>query len=528
MLYGKPSDSTGALLSGMFNLEVLDDMPFPMKSVHLTIIQEVHTVKPHSGNCKNCLNRVTELARWDVLQNPADLPKASHAYPFSHLIPGTVPATTSNSVFKITYRLTAVAIPDNDKHKIIDPNRPSTRLRFPNFEISLPLNIKRSIIRVPDRSSVRVFPPTDIVANITLPSSVYPNSTFPLELVVEGVSMPITEAKQTLTRWGLRKLTWRIDENAKIRTFRCPAHQHVPLSRYTTGASSKTASAAKLASRACPPTMSPMTGASRGSGSTPVSMNGSPAPSPAVVESSANAPSNASANSSSSTSVVALASAAASIVSVTPQVVPQSPAVAASLTPALVPSSPAADAIAQESPIPLDPPPPAPEEFFIEETRLVASGEVKSGWKSDYFGKGKIELSTELSTGIGRVACDIGDPTFGLHTSHLLILEIVVMEEAILMNPNRPSVTQVMPTGSARILRMQFKLNLTERSGLGISWDDEVPPVYDDVPMSPPHYDNIGSGSGRLPAVEDVVLTESGEIDAGYMSISGRLNRLDL
>ena len=29
---------------------------------------------------------------------------------------------------------------------------------------------------------------------------------------------------------------------------------------------------------------------------------------------------------------------------------------------------------------------------------------------------------------------------------------------------------------------------LTERAGQGISWDEEQPPVYDDVPASPPVY----------------------------------------
>ncbi len=35
---------------------------------------------------------------------------------------------------------------------------------------------------------------------------------------------------------------------------------------------------------------------------------------------------------------------------------------------------------------------------------------------------------------------------------------------------------------------MQFTLLITERSGLGISWDEEQPPMYDDVPASPPGY----------------------------------------
>jgi len=50
---------------------------------------------------------------------------------------------------------------------------------------------------------------------------------------------------------------------------------------------------------------------------------------------------------------------------------------------------------------------------------------------------------------------------------------------------------QATPTGAARILRTQFHLLLTERPGLGVSWDEETPPVYEDVPASPPHYTNV-------------------------------------
>ena len=35
---------------------------------------------------------------------------------------------------------------------------------------------------------------------------------------------------------------------------------------------------------------------------------------------------------------------------------------------------------------------------------------------------------------------------------------------------------------------MHFQTVLTERAGLGISWDNEAPPVYQDVPPSPPSY----------------------------------------
>lgn len=468
VLYGKPTESTGTLLSGMFTLEVTENASFPMKSVHLAIIQEVKTTMPHSGSCDDCLNHTTELARWDVLTHLADLPKAAHEYPFSHLIPGSVPAATSNSVFSVSYKLTAVAVPDNEKHGIMDPTRPGHKMVFQNFVKNYPLNIKRSIIRGPDRNSVRVFPPTDIVAQLTLPSSVFPGSAFPLEMVLEGISVCHDENPGRQTRWRLRKINWRIDEEAKIRAFRCLAHQHVPLNKYGSRSTSRSASQSRVAG-----------------GSSARHGRPSPriAPSPSGILSSAAALLNSS-GSAPSAPTSGTASAAASV--------PESPA--------LEPTQP-------------PPPPPPSEEFLIEETRAIAGGELKQGWKSDFSGKGKIELLMEVLTEASRVSVDIDDPTFGLFCAHVLVVEIVVAEEAVALKSS-----QVMPTGAARVLRMQFKLNMTERSGLGISWDDEVPPTYADVPLSPPTYENVAQG---LPTIEDVQLGT----DQEYMSgINSRLN----
>lgn len=38
---------------------------------------------------------------------------------------------------------------------------------------------------------------------------------------------------------------------------------------------------------------------------------------------------------------------------------------------------------------------------------------------------------------------------------------------------------------------MQFLLVVTDRSGLGISWDEEIPPVYENIPDPPPSYGTI-------------------------------------
>ncbi|KAL8684410.1 MAG: hypothetical protein Q9224_006369 [Gallowayella concinna] len=121
-----------------------------------------------------------------------------------------------------------------------------------------------------------------------------------------------------------------------------------------------------------------------------------------------------------------------------------------------------------------------------EEMRNIGSDSLKKGWKTDFesVGGGQIELEFPASIRPGsHPVCDVESPT-GLVVWHLLIVEIIVAEEHVKNLGQKHAV----PTGSARVLRTQFKVLVTERGGLGISWDQEMPPMYEDVPASPPGY----------------------------------------
>jgi hypothetical protein len=124
-------------------------------------------------------------------------------------------------------------------------------------------------------------------------------------------------------------------------------------------------------------------------------------------------------------------------------------------------------------------------------TRVIGEDEVnyqKTPWKTD-IAKGEIdaEFVIKLSNKLKRPVClDVNATDYGMSLTHHLVIELVVVEEQAPLK--RP--TQAVPTGSARILRAQFPLILTARAGLGISWDEETPPVYQDVPPSPPSYRN--------------------------------------
>ncbi|KAI1871450.1 uncharacterized protein JN550_004444 [Neoarthrinium moseri] len=118
------------------------------------------------------------------------------------------------------------------------------------------------------------------------------------------------------------------------------------------------------------------------------------------------------------------------------------------------------------------------------EARTIGSGDLSSGWKSDYTPNGNVEMELEYQVNPGNKAvCDMKSND-GTEVTHQLVVEMVVAQEYAPINQPK----HVTPTGVARILRMHFGTVVTERGGLGVSWDNEAPPIYQDVPPSPPSY----------------------------------------
>ncbi|KAH9992017.1 hypothetical protein F4779DRAFT_243166 [Xylariaceae sp. FL0662B] len=118
------------------------------------------------------------------------------------------------------------------------------------------------------------------------------------------------------------------------------------------------------------------------------------------------------------------------------------------------------------------------------DTRTIAHADLHSGWKSDYSPSGNIEMEVEYQVPpVPKAACDMKSLD-GTEITHQLVVEMVVVQEyAPTAHPKH-----ITPTGVARILRMHFGVVITERAGLGVSWDNEAPPIYQDVPPSPPAY----------------------------------------
>ncbi|KJR89340.1 uncharacterized protein SPSK_06214 [Sporothrix schenckii 1099-18] len=132
------------------------------------------------------------------------------------------------------------------------------------------------------------------------------------------------------------------------------------------------------------------------------------------------------------------------------------------------------------------------------DTRIIGEKTLLSGWKSNYSAAEDASVELELDYLLGKHAkysCDTHTRD-GTEVTHQLMLEMVVSQEWA--PANKPSM--VTQTGVGRILRMHFTDILTQRGGIGVSWDNEAPPIYQDVPPSPPCYsEEIRGGQAALP-----------------------------
>ncbi|OBA22766.1 hypothetical protein METBIDRAFT_9128 [Metschnikowia bicuspidata var. bicuspidata NRRL YB-4993] len=535
------------------------DTRVDVDSVVLLLVQTMHYTKPFIV-LKNT------LAQWDVLLQNSSFPTGSHAYPFSHLIPGLLAASSklgsAHSYTYIKYDLVAIA-----------------KCAGRETRVTLPVNILRSIVRGPDRNSLRVFPPTEVTANAVLPGVMYPKSTFPIELRMGHV----VNSRQD-RRWRLRKLLWKLEEHTQIAAHSCPQHTHkLKLIEETqrkaqlanalrTGTSPKNGASPSMAGNgpsksngmhhltiqtlmfvSHPPANTQ--GAIRAAAIDASNMNDVPVGNHDIVEPEEEVPTNRVFD-----EVVHFeedfgntAASQGDETSDTGDATPASPAELEAISNVNSRTDSPAQLSGEER---------SSEALFHDELRVVAHGDIKSGWKSDFLGEGTIELVAEISalecsSGIklhsmkalsedtppnelleglrndANISCDIDDPVLGVYVGHVLVLEVIIAEEIVLHSKHSQvpkegltpvessssvvSASNVMgvPTGAARVLRMQFKVVMTERSGLGIAWDDEVPPMYEDVrALSPPTYETLAVGTpnslhGLLPALSGQRTTPS-------------------
>jgi len=584
ILYGPPQDSSGSIISGLLKIDIKDNrslknLELSLVSSHssitsacshndevdieritLSLVQTVRYTKPFLipsssvASCKDCCTKRNVIAKWDVLIARSSFSVGTHAYPFSHLLPGSLPAssklgsTYANSFIK--YNLIASA------------NRPNISKEV---KVILPLNIARLILRGPERNSLRVFPPTEATASVILPNVIYPKSNFTLQLRLDNIVNMNNDR-----RWRMRKLVWRIEEHTKVKATTCKKHE-AKLKQIEDSQRKTEATKEIRMKNVSGGTHNPNTGhgpnkaANLHHSTIQTNMFISTCPS-AQINSSLHASNNIEGINGAPVITEEDNTQENPLTNTNENLIEEFLSPAQSTTNndsnelSALPSGIAhghnhnvlQDNYRNSHPESLE----DVESLYLDEIRTTTYGEIKSGWKTDFSGRGNIELVTDIdaldfSTGLNRhitkrssddpkideeqeglrnganISCDIDDPTLGIYVNHTLIVEAIVAEEVVPHSSDKKSNNikhasslspvssnssvgkqQVnsttnrqkqsshlghsqpgMTTGAARVLRMQFKVTLTERSGLGIAWDDEVPPTYEDIrAFSPPTY----------------------------------------
>jgi len=207
ILYGLPEASTGALFSGRLVVSVDAAPEIILDTFVMQLVQTVTTKHPVSSNCPDCTTKTTELKTWTFTKEPKTLRYGAHEYPFSYLIPGNLSATTVGHLAALEYYWIAKATTRHGE------------------EISLrqPLKVSRAIIHGADKNSLRIFPPTNLTAHVTMTPTMHPIGDSNILMRLSGVCEKKTDVQN---RWRLRKMTWRIEETEKMTSPPCAKHEH--------------------------------------------------------------------------------------------------------------------------------------------------------------------------------------------------------------------------------------------------------------------------------------------------------------
>lgn len=589
-LYGTTINSTGCLISGILAINVLNDVL--ITNINMSFVQNVKYNQPHCfNNCQECKSKSLTLFNWAFLENNKNIiNKGLYSYPFSKLLSGKLPQSTkiNNSIINYLLIVDLEYTLNGKSHKV---------------NLTLPIQITHAILRGIDKNSNRIFPPTSISASCNFPNVIYPKSIFPLSIRLEG----ITNGNK---RWRMRKINYKIEEKVKLRKYACKNH-FGDLKKLENQQRTKIKNEKSALSSDNPRQARIMNQRKQQQQLFKKNSNDNTIVNDIIIDDDTlndlfNQPNteNVEANEDEQETTQNYTNVPADSFNnlYSTQNFP--------LLPNLDPNANFEGLIHpndyqmrqmiinhqnQQRNWQIQQEKNSNCSLYTEEIRVLTQKTLNNGWKSDFNAPlnnkntnacGAIELITDincmsLNSGIFaikksassqypqdlskymdyvenrnvKMICDVEDPILGIYVSHILSLEIVIAEEIIQNQNGSPIINNTttkgktinVPTGAARILRMQFRLNFSERSGMGIPWDDEVPPFYDDIKfMSPPSYSQSNSSHHYNPALinqtvedidydnlepeEDVIIEEDENKDELYPleSIYGNVEGTDM
>ncbi|KAH6961745.1 hypothetical protein BKA56DRAFT_561269 [Ilyonectria sp. MPI-CAGE-AT-0026] len=123
--------------------------------------------------------------------------------------------------------------------------------------------------------------------------------------------------------------------------------------------------------------------------------------------------------------------------------------------------------------------------------RVLAKGILRKVWETDGIrGDGTTDLKFSYAIDRQRFpgrecrhACDV-KPFYGLAVKHTLEIEVFLSQETA--HVLKPDVVTPAPKGF--FYRLRFDINLTRYADGEVNWDEDTPPVYQDVASQPPAY----------------------------------------
>ncbi|KAL6721643.1 Endocytosis regulator [Lecanora helva] len=207
VFYGSTTRSSGALMSGSLLLTVTEPS-IVLETFEMQLIARVKFKKPVNKDCPACTTKDTVLFTWKFLTESRSFNHDIHAFPFSYLIPGHIPTTSRCALGSVDYILDAKAVTSTSD----------------SIAVTRPLTIQRALPPTGDKTSVRIFPPTNLSVRVVLPSVIYPIGEIPVAMSLTGVVD--NKLKNIERRWRIRRMNWRLEEVSKTISAACPKHAH--------------------------------------------------------------------------------------------------------------------------------------------------------------------------------------------------------------------------------------------------------------------------------------------------------------
>ncbi|RCI11018.1 hypothetical protein L249_5259 [Ophiocordyceps polyrhachis-furcata BCC 54312] len=425
VFHGSPEESTGALISGQMLMDVSEDS-VQVQGFSASLSLRLTQKRPYQGHCCDCQHQTRELKSWRLLTKPATLTRGRHLFPFSALLDGRLPACLDTSVVVIEYVFKAQAILGRPH------GRPPVCIGFSRF-----LDVKRSLPEpLYPHHSVRVFPPTNIKASAHYSSVIHPTSSNPMTLKLDGL-MSRNVKTGTVDIWRLKKVTWRLEET--IKTYAPACQRHAPPSSSSSSRSSTSASSASASSSSAHADDDDDDDADDDDDEEEEEEEDDDDDDEDDDDDDDDDMDDDEHSSDASTSS----------------------------------NDGGKKRICRVS------------------TRTLREKQLHNGWKSDFSGcDGTVDMEFNFGVPVSKphsreptYACDTKTRD-GTEVTHSLLIELIVSKE--FAPEGKPQLAT--QTGTGRILRMHFAVVMTEFPGLGVSWDNEAPPVYQDVPPRPPGY----------------------------------------